>query len=200
MSAGRTVAEKIVAILLLLLFAPLMAVIAILIRLDSPGPVIFRQTRIGLNEKPFVMFKFRTMKVGVEARHKELLVQQVADGGSFFLYEEKKSATTRAGRILRKLSLDELPQFANVLLGTMSLVGPRPMTPGEIEHLSENQKRRFLVPPGITGLTQISGRGLLSPTDYVAFDLQYVDNYSPFLYWRIIVMTPMSILTTRGAN
>lgn len=200
MSTARSVAEKLVAILLLLLFAPLMAVIAILIRVDSPGPVIFRQTRIGLNAEPFVMFKFRTMKVGVEALHKELLVQQVANGGSFFLYEEKKSATTRVGRILRKLSLDELPQFANVLLGTMSLVGPRPMTPGEIEHLSENQKRRFLVPPGITGLTQISGRGLLTPTDYVAFDLQYVDNYSPFLYWRIIVTTPMSILTTRGAN
>lgn len=199
-SPRRKWAEKIAATLLLVVFSPLFVVTALAIKLGSRGPVLFRQRRIGLNEEPFEMFKFRSMRVNAEAQHQELVAQQVAQGGSFLLHKPDDLRTTRVGRIIRKLSIDELPQFLNVIQGNMSFVGPRPMMPHEVEHLSSEQRRRFSVLPGITGLTQINGRGGLPSKDYVGYDLRYIDNYSPSLYWSILLRTPLAVIRVKGAT
>ncbi len=184
---------------MMLAFFPLFIIVALVVKLDGRGPIIFRQVRIGLDEKPFIMFKFRTMNVGAEEDHQELVAQQMSNGGSFLLHRPFDPRTTRVGRVLRKLSLDELPQFVNVVNGSMSLVGPRPMMPEEVDNLTTPQLRRFSIPPGITGWAQVNGRGSLGANRYIAHDLYYIDNYSPGLYWLILLRTPLSILNARGA-
>lgn len=145
------------------------------------------------------MFKFRTMHVGAERKHEELVTSQLANGGSFLIHQPEDPRATAIGKVLRKLSLDELPQLFNVIQGTMSLVGPRPMMPNELDYLSTEQLRRFSVLPGVTGLAQINGRSLLSSEDYVGYDIKLIDGYSKSLYWRILLRTPLSILSTHGA-
>lgn len=199
MSRFRSAAEKTFSALALLLVSPLFLLIALSITLTSSGPVIFRQVRVGKDQEPFVMFKFRTMHVGAEKKHQELVASQLANGGSFLIHQPEDPRTTAVGKVLRKLSLDELPQLFNVLQGTMSLVGPRPMMPNELDYLSTDELRRFSAVPGVTGLAQINGRSLLSATDYVGYDLELIDNCSAALYWRILLLTPLSILSTRGA-
>lgn len=195
----RFAGERVFAAGLLIALSPLIALLALLVKLDSKGPVFLRQERIGLHEKPFFMFKIRSMHSGAGELHQKLLTRHFAETGSFLLHMPNDQRVTRVGRIIRKTSLDELPQLLNVLGGTMSLVGPRPMLPSEATKLSDEQKRRFSVLPGVTGLAQVSGRSSLGSERYVALDLEYIDGYSALLYWRILFRTPVAVVTTRGA-
>jgi len=186
------------AVSLLIISAPLLAAIAILIRLDSRGPVFFTQERVGYNKRRFRMIKFRTMVVDAEARLKEIEHLNEKEGPIFKIRQDPR--ITRVGRILRKFSLDELPQLLNVLLGDMSLVGPRPLSTRDASKLEESwQKRRFSVRPGMTCLWQISGRSNLSFEEWVALDLKYIDSWSLQLDWLILLKTIPAVLTARGA-
>lgn len=174
-----------------------MLLIALWIRLDSPGPALFKPTRIGFNGKPFTMYKFRTMRVGGE---KDWLKRFDPDKiGEFVFQTDEDPRLTKSGRALRKTSLDELPNLLNVLGGTMSLVGPRPEEPEIVEHYDERARRRLAVKPGITGPAQISGRGELPLKQVIDKDIEYVDNHS-FLYdLKIFCRTPFSVFSRRGA-
>lgn len=181
------------ALALLLLLFPLIVGIAMWISLDSRGSPLFVQIRLGKNGNPFPMYKFRTMLNDSEEEH---------DFGATRPYSAKKVNTkrvTRAGRFLRKSSLDELPQILNVILGDMSLVGPRPVLPRELGLVGPTQMKRFDVRPGITGLAQVSGRGLLTWKEYLDKDVEYVDNFSLSLYCSIILRTLPAVFSTRGA-
>lgn len=160
----------------LVLCIPLFAVIALAIRLDSSGPVVFAQRRVGKNGKEFTMLKFRTMVVDAELRLKDL--QHANDGAGPLFKMKNDPRVTRIGRFLRKLSLDELPQIINVLRGDMSLVGPRPPLQSEVDAYESHTFRRLLIKPGLTGLWQVSGRSDLSWDESVRLDLYYVENWS----------------------
>jgi exopolysaccharide biosynthesis polyprenyl glycosylphosphotransferase len=182
----------------LLVLAPAMLAIALAVRLDSPGPALFRQTRIGQSGRPFVMFKFRTMSVDAESRRSELVaLNQNADGLLFKIANDPR--VTRVGRVLRRFSLDELPQLLNVVFGSMSMVGPRPPLPAEVEQYDDSVRRRLLVRPGLTGLWQISGRSDLSWEESVRLDLRYVENWSLLLDVLILWKTAFAVLGARGA-
>jgi lipopolysaccharide/colanic/teichoic acid biosynthesis glycosyltransferase len=184
----------------LILMAPLMLLVAALVRSTSPGPVLFRQIRIGLHEQPFVMFKFRTMRDGcADAQHREMNLAELrgsADPGTsdgvFKLEDDPR--VTAVGRFLRRFSIDELPQLFNVLRGDMSLVGPRPALPWEVEFFTPDQRRRHECVPGITGLWQVSGRNRLSMPDMLALDVLYVERRSLLLDLWILLRTPRAVL------
>lgn len=161
-----------------ILISPVLAFLAITVRLTSQGPVLFRQTRIGLRGEEFTMLKFRSMVVNAEDLL-EQLERDSRDAGNEVLFKMKNDPrVTPIGRIMRKFSLDELPQLFNVIAGSMSLVGPRPPLPKEVQQYADHVHRRFLVKPGITGLWQVSGRSTLSWADTVRLDLSYVENWS----------------------
>jgi lipopolysaccharide/colanic/teichoic acid biosynthesis glycosyltransferase len=189
--------DRILAFIALVLLAPLLAVIAVLIRLDSPGPALFRQTRIGLNGTHFRIFKFRTMHEDAEVMLDLVRHLNVASPPLFKAYQDPR--VTRVGKWLRRLSLDELPQLWNVLKGEMSLVGPRPALPDEVALWTPELYERLLVKPGITGLWQISGRSNCSTDEYVHWDLFYVHNCSIATDLRILVKTIPAVLNRRGA-
>ncbi|NOZ27370.1 MAG: undecaprenyl-phosphate glucose phosphotransferase [Chloroflexi bacterium] len=180
-----------------ILLAPLMALIALAIRLDSPGPVLFRQTRVGRGGKPFTIYKFRSMVVNAEEIRAQLDELNEADGPIFKIRDDPRR--TRVGRFLRRSSLDELPQLFNVLRGEMSLVGPRPALPSEVAQYQEWHKKRLEVSPGITGLWQVSGRSKLSFDEMVLLDIYYVENWSPLLDLRIMLKTIPLVLLGEGA-
>ncbi|MEG8033986.1 sugar transferase [Sphingomonas sp. LR61] len=181
----------------LLLLAPVLAVIALVIRLDDRGPVFFRQTRVGRGGAEFSILKFRTMCVDAEARMAAL---QAANEGAGPLFKMKDDPrVTRVGAFLRKTSLDELPQLWNVLTGSMSLVGPRPALPREVALYQDFADRRLLVTPGITGLWQVSGRSDLDWAEGVRLDLHYVENWSFLHDLVILARTVPSVLRSRGA-
>lgn len=181
----------------LVLCAPLFLFIALAIRLDSPGPVIFRQTRVGLRGRRLEMYKFRSMHVGAEERQDMLADLNEADGPIFKIRDDPR--LTRVGRILRRLSLDELPQLVNVLGGEMSLVGPRPPVPAEVEKYQEWHKKRLEAPPGMTGLWQVSGRSRLSFDEMVLLDIYYIENWSLWLDFKILMRTIPKVLMGEGA-
>ncbi len=181
----------------LLLCAPLFLLIALAVRLDSPGPVIFRQTRVGLRGRHFEMYKFRSMHVGAEEQQDMLAEFNEADGPIFKIRDDPR--LTRVGRILRRLSLDELPQLVNVLRGEMSLVGPRPPIPAEVEKYQEWHKKRLEAPPGMTGLWQVSGRSRLSFDEMVLLDIYYIENWSLWLDFKILMRTIPKVLLGEGA-
>jgi len=181
----------------LLFLAPLFGVLAIAIKLDSPGPVIFRQTRLGRNGKPFTCFKFRSMYVDAEARLEALRAKNEASGPIFKMRDDPRR--TRMGKFLRRTSMDELPQLWNVLKGEMSLVGPRPPIPSEVEAYEPWHCRRLEVRPGITGLWQVSGRSNLTFDEMVLLDIYYIENWSPTLDLRILLRTIPTVLFARGA-
>jgi exopolysaccharide biosynthesis polyprenyl glycosylphosphotransferase len=181
----------------LLLIAPLLAAIALAIRLDTGGPVLFRQERIGLHRRRFKLLKFRTMVVGAEAMLADLAVHNEADGPLFKMRNDPR--ITRVGRHLRRYSLDELPQLWNVLVGEMSLVGPRPPLPKEVEAYEDWQLDRLEVRPGITGLWQVSGRSELPFDEYVRLDLFYIENWSLAYDLFILAKTISMLLSARGA-
>ncbi|HEY9291413.1 MAG TPA: sugar transferase [Microlunatus sp.] len=182
----------------LLIIWPILAVTALMVKLeDRRGPVIFKQTRIGIDGKPFTMYKFRSMVVDAEQRLAELTAQNEGAGPLFKM--ERDPRITRTGAFIRKYSIDELPQLFNILNGTMSLVGPRPSLQSEVDTYTQDTQRRLKVIPGLTGLWQVSGRSLLSWEESVRLDLTYVENWSVGLDIRILFKTAHAVLAQRGA-
>lgn len=181
----------------LVILAPLLAVVALLVKLEDGGPVLFRQERVGLGGVPFKIHKFRTMHVDAERRLEALRDQSEANGPLFKMTKDPRITTV--GRILRKYSLDELPQFWNVLLGTMSVVGPRPHLANELADYPNDGLRRLLIKPGITGLWQVSGRSDLSFEDSIRLDLRYVENWSLTGDITIILKTVRTVIDPKGA-
>jgi exopolysaccharide biosynthesis polyprenyl glycosylphosphotransferase len=189
--------DRTVALGTLLAVAPLCLMIAIAIKLDSRGPVLFRQTRIGRGGREFNVFKFRTMVTGAHAMRRVLSERNETDGLLFKIRNDPR--VTRVGRWLRKWSLDEVPQLLNVVLGQMSLIGPRPPLPEEVARYDGDIARRLLVKPGITGLWQVSGRSDLSFEDGIRLDLFYVENWSLTADLLILWKTFGAVLRGRGA-
>jgi exopolysaccharide biosynthesis polyprenyl glycosylphosphotransferase len=190
--------DLVLAAALLVIFAPLMAFIALLIKLDSRGPVLFVQERMGYNKRRFRMFKFRTMTQDAEARMAEIEHLNEKSGPIFKIRHDPR--VTRLGGLLRRTSLDELPQLFNVLFGDMSLVGPRPLSLRDALGLSEAwQKRRFSVKPGLTCLWQVSGRSNLSFEEWMQLDLEYIDHWTLGLDCRILLRTVPAVLQREGA-
>jgi len=179
------------------LWGVLAVVIALLIRLTSPGPVLLRQTRVGRNRQPFEFLKFRTMVANAEQLKAQLMAQNEADGPLFKLKNDPR--VTPVGRWLRKYSLDELPNLLNVLRGEMSLVGPRPAIPEEVAQYKPEHHRRLEVMPGVTGLWQATGRSDSSFDEYVRLDIYYAEHWSVWLDLRILLATLPAVLLGRGA-
>jgi exopolysaccharide biosynthesis polyprenyl glycosylphosphotransferase len=194
--AKRTL-DLAVGVLAIVLAAPLWMVLYLAIRLDSRGPVFYRATRIGRHQEPFQMLKFRTMVVGADAMLDGLREQNEATGPLFKLRRDPR--VTRVGRFLRRWSLDELPQLWNVLTGDMSLVGPRPALPVEVDAYEDWHLDRLQVPPGITGLWQVKGRSDLPFDDYVRLDLFYIENWSVGYDLYILAKTLPAVFAGRGA-
>ena len=181
----------------LIVSAPLMLLIAIAIKLDSPGPVLFVQLRAGRDGKPFRMYKFRSMVTDAEARLSEVIARNRLPLPVFKIPADPR--VTRVGKILRRFSLDELPQFVNVLNGEMSLVGPRPEELRIVALYSEWHRRRLAVKPGITGPMQTYGRGALSLDERVRLELAYIENYSLWKDLYFLLKTIPAVLGGRGA-
>lgn len=205
-AVGCRTLDIVVATVLLIVLAPVLAAIAIAIRIDSPGNPIFRQRRVGRDRKPFTVNKFRTMGANVDHEtHRKFVLGLItatamdeAEGKPFFKMSSD-ARVTRIGRFLRKSSLDELPQLWNVLVGDMSLVGPRPPIPYEVEHYPSHWFARFAVKPGMTGLWQVSGRSALTLEEMIALDVDYARRRSLWLNLKILLMTIPAVLFARGA-
>ena len=189
--------DILVSAVVVLVGTPLWLAIAAAIKLDSRGPILYRDRRVGVGEREFGMLKFRTMVQGAAEQQEELEERNEAPGALFKIRDDPR--VTRVGRLLRKLSLDELPQLLNVLGGEMSLVGPRPLPLRDYEKLDAWHRKRYLVLPGITGLWQISGRSNLNFDDLVRLDFYYIENWSIWLDISILVKTPVAVFSGRGA-
>lgn len=182
----------------LLVFSPLYLLVALLVKLESRGPVIFGQTRVGRYGHEFRMFKFRSMRVNAEAELGRLLVQnEHADGVTFKMTHDPR--ITRTGRWLRRFSLDELPQFVNVLQGNMSLVGPRPPTPREVLLYTPTHRRRLAVKPGLTCLWQVSGRSNIDFSGQVKLDVQYIETACFWVDLKLMFQTVRAVVVGHGA-
>jgi lipopolysaccharide/colanic/teichoic acid biosynthesis glycosyltransferase len=181
----------------LVVFAPLMLLTALAIKLESPGPVLFRQTRVGKWGQTFICYKFRSMFVDAEQRLEQLRALNEADGPVFKLRYDPR--VTRVGRIIRKTSIDELPQFFNVLKGNMSLVGPRPPVPYEVDRYEFDHLQRLEAVPGITGLQQVSKRTGLEFARWVELDVQYIQEQSLLRDIVILLRTIPAVITGKGA-
>jgi exopolysaccharide biosynthesis polyprenyl glycosylphosphotransferase len=185
------------SLLVLILFAPLMGLIALAVKLGSPGPVLFRQARVGKGGKPFTVYKFRSMKIGAEEQKDLLRDLNEAAGPIFKIKDDPR--VTRVGRWLRRFSLDELPQFYNVLRGDMSIIGPRPPLAEEVAEYQSWHMRRLETAPGITGLWQVSGRSELPFDEMALLDIYYIEQWSPGLDVQILLRTIPTILFGDGA-
>jgi exopolysaccharide biosynthesis polyprenyl glycosylphosphotransferase len=197
-SRRKLIVDWVVALLATVLLSPALLAIALAIKVESPGPVLFRQARIGRAGRRFTMYKFRTMRDGAEEELDSLAHLNVHEGGTLFKIPDDPRIT-RVGRFLRKFSLDEVPQLFNVLRGEMSLVGPRPPLPGEVENYPDDLHRRFLVRPGLTGLWQVSGRSDLDPVESARIDAYYVEHWSPMMDAKIVFKTIKVVLFSDGA-
>jgi exopolysaccharide biosynthesis polyprenyl glycosylphosphotransferase len=199
-SIGKLLLDFFGALILIILTSPLMLAIALLVKYTSPGPVLFRQQRSGLNGAPFVILKFRTMASNAEQVKHELAAMNEMSGPVFKITNDPR--ITPFGKWLRKYSLDELPQLFNVLRGEMSLVGPRPLPVDEVRRFSDlAHRRRLSVKPGLTCLWQIKGRNQISDfKEWVRLDLEYIDNWSIWLDLKILVFTPAAVLRGTGAK
>jgi exopolysaccharide biosynthesis polyprenyl glycosylphosphotransferase len=182
----------------LLLLLPLLLGVAAAIRLESPGPVIFRQTRVGRWGQLFSMYKFRSMYIDAEQRKRALLEANEMDGGVIFKMKEDPRITG-VGRFIRRASIDELPQLWNVFVGDMSLVGPRPPVPSEVDEYSLADRRRLEVIPGITCIWQVSGRSDIPFAEQVQLDVQYIESQSLLADLRILLQTIPAVLLGKGA-
>lgn len=207
----KRVMDIIGSLVALFFLSPIFLVIAVAIKLTSKGPVLFRQNRIGQHAKPFVFLKFRSMRVNNDAREHREYVQKLIAGtaekqqsngkGNGVYKLTKDPRVTQLGSFLRRTSLDELPQFLNVLQGTMSLVGPRPPVPYEVEAYDCWHRRRLLeAKPGITGLWQVNGRSRVKFDDMVRLDLQYARSWSPWMDLKILLRTPGAVVLGEGAH
>jgi lipopolysaccharide/colanic/teichoic acid biosynthesis glycosyltransferase len=203
-SRAKRVVDVMVAVIVLVLASPAFVVIALLIALTSPGAIFFRQERVCLGGRRFLMLKFRTMRTNAdESVHREYvlsMVRRTPDGakraGAFKLVGD--SRVTRVGALLRKTSLDELPQFLHVLVGDMSVVGPRPPLPYEVEHYADWQMERLSARPGITGLWQVSGRNRHSYVEMCRLDVEYLQSWSIARDLWIVARTPWVMLRNSG--
>ena len=201
-SRGQRLAKRAIdacgSLIALVLLSPLFLVAMLAVWLSGPGPVFFVQDRCGLCGRLFRFYKLRTMVVDAEARKAEIDHLNEVSGPAFKIKRDPR--ITRVGRVLRKLSLDELPQLWNVLKGDMSLVGPRPPTRDEVERYTKRQAQRLAVIPGITGLWQVSGRTTIADfEDWIELDLRYAQQWSVWLDLLILVKTPLEVLRMRGA-
>ena len=195
--AIKSLFDKIIATAALIACSPILALIALAIVLDDGGPALFTQTRVGQDGQPFTVLKFRTMVPDAELRKEALLALNESDGVLFKMRKDPRITTI--GSFLRRTSLDELPQLLNVMLGEMSLVGPRPALPVEAALYSDELCRRLDVKPGMTGLWQINGRSDLSYEDAVRLDLRYVENWTLTLDLQILWKTCAAVANGRGA-
>ncbi len=179
------------ASVLIIVTLPVLLLAIFAIALTSGGPIFFRQKRVGFQRREFTIFKLRTMRTGEAPK---------APGNRIFNKVEGDERVTRVGRFLRKFSVDELPQLFNVLLGDMSIVGPRPLLPSDMERFPIGRpRRRFDVKPGLTGLWQVSGRSLLSDEERIRLDLEYVERWTPWLDAWILFRTPLAVILAKGA-
>lgn len=196
--AAKRSTDVVLSALALVMCAPLFLLIAAAIKLEDCGPVLFSQMRVGRCGREFRMYKFRSMRVNAEAHLKELLAKnEHREGITFKLIRDPR--ITRVGRVLRKLSFDELPQFYNVLRGDMTLVGPRPPVPREVEMYSLADRRRLEAKPGLTCFWQISGRSQIDFSGQVALDVKYIENQSFWLDCQILAKTLPAVLSAKGA-
>jgi lipopolysaccharide/colanic/teichoic acid biosynthesis glycosyltransferase len=189
--------DVLAAVAVLTLLFPFMVLVALLIRLTSPGPVIFKQVRCGLNGRRFTFYKFRSMCRNAEELKPSL---QHLNRRSTVFKIPNDPRLTPVGRYLRKFSVDEWPQLWNVLKGDMSLVGPRPAVPGEVDNYKGWQRRRLRMRPGLTCLWALKGRDNLDFETWMKMDMQYIDNWSLTLDWKILLLTIPRVLTGRGAH
>ncbi len=194
----KRVLDTALSVLVLIILFPLMAAVALLIKLTSPGPVFFTQNRVGMNQRQFKLYKFRSMVADAEKRKLELAHLNERDGPAFKI--ENDPRTTCIGRFIRKTSSDELPQLFNVISGEMSLVGPRPPLPEEVKRYEWLFRKRLSVKPGITCIWQISGRNSVSFDRWMEMDHEYVENWSVALDLKILLMTIPAVLLRRGAS
>ncbi|MGW6132157.1 sugar transferase [Cellulomonas sp. NPDC055163] len=197
--AVKTAFDWLGALGLTVLLSPLLVVLAVLVRTTSEGPVFFTQERVGRDGRTFRMIKFRSMEMGAQERLAEVLALEGVDSVGLFYKPKKDPRVTSVGRVLRKYSLDELPQLFNVLRGEMSLVGPRPQIDSEVALYDRRATRRLLVKPGLTGLWQVSGRSDLSVEDGIRMDVYYVENWSLFGDVLILARTAKAVLASGGA-
>ncbi|HOU13913.1 MAG TPA: undecaprenyl-phosphate glucose phosphotransferase [Anaerolineae bacterium] len=193
----KRVMDLFVASLGLLLGWPVLLLIALAIKHDSPGPVLFQQERVGKSHKRFIMYKFRSMRVGAEEELAKLREAAERDDITFKMRDDPR--VTRVGRFLRRTSLDELPQLINIIKGDMSMVGPRPPIPAEVEQYQPWHLKRLTVPPGMTGLWQVSGRSELTFDEMVLLDLYYIEHWSPWLDIAIMLRSVPQVLLGVGA-
>lgn len=185
------------SILGILLLSPVFIVVAVIIKLDSKGPVLFHQTRVGENGQAFEMYKFRSMQMDAEELLSQLKEKNEADGPVFKIRNDPR--ITRTGMILRKISIDELPQLINILKGEMSFVGPRPPLPSEADKYTPYQRQRLMVKPGLTCYWQISGRSDLSFAEWVELDLKYIETRTILMDIKLILLTIPVVLKGKGA-
>lgn len=186
------------ALALLVVLSPLLLILALIIKLTSRGPVLYRQTRCGLGGRKFTVYKFRSMHAGADLRREELEALNELDGPVFKIRNDPRC--TAAGRWMRRFSLDELPQLVNILKGDMSFVGPRPPLPEEVSQYERWQRRRLRMPPGLTCLWALEGRNRLNFRRWMELDLEYIDNWSPSLDFKILLKTIPVVLLGRGAS
>jgi lipopolysaccharide/colanic/teichoic acid biosynthesis glycosyltransferase len=187
----------VISVLLIVVLSPLLIFLILWIRLDSEGKAIFKQIRIGLNGEPYTIYKFRTMVKNAD----KMFNKEVDKGnlGNFVFQDKDDNRITRAGKFLRKTSLDELPQLFNILQGNMSLIGPRPEIPDIANLYSDFDKIRLFVKPGVSGLAQVNGRGDLELQETIAYDVEYVSNFSLWLDFKIFLKTFKVVFTREGA-
>jgi lipopolysaccharide/colanic/teichoic acid biosynthesis glycosyltransferase len=195
--------DLLLAALVLVVLSPVWLVIAAAIRLSSPGPALFRREMVGQGGRRFTYFKFRTMREGDDSHHREWLHAFVTrdapyEGGDFKVRDDPR--VTRIGAVLRRLSLDEVPQLINVIRGEMSVVGPRPPIPYEFDLYDERTRRRLAVKPGITGLHQVTGRSSVPFSTMLQIDIEYIERRSIPLDLSIMLRTPVVMLSGRGAG
>ena len=204
---GKRAFDLVVATVCLVVLLPLLVAVGVVVRMTTPGRALFRQVRLGLDGRPFVMYKFRTMHDGCPDEAHRQYVRELLTGeapsaaGTAGLYKlGADPRVTRVGRLLRRTSIDELPQLLNVIRGDMSLVGPRPSLPWEAEMFGAAHRQRFLVPPGMTGLWQVSGRNTLSMREALDLDVEYVRKQCFLLDLVILVKTVPAVFSTIGAG
>jgi exopolysaccharide biosynthesis polyprenyl glycosylphosphotransferase len=194
----KSLIDKTVALIGLIVLSPVFIVIALVVRFTSPGPVLFRQTRVGKDGREFTMLKFRSMVADADAQRAAMMDRnEHGDGLMFKVYDDPR--ITPVGKVLRRCSLDELPQLINIFAGSMSLVGPRPPLLWEFERYADDARRRLLVKPGLTGLWQISGRSDLTWDEMVRLDLRYVENWTLTLDLMILWKTFFVVIRGSGA-
>lgn len=193
----KRILDLVLSIILIILLMPAMIVISIIIKLDSKGPAIFAQKRVGLHGKLFIVYKFRTMVKNAEDLFK--LDIKGNDIGTLIFQDKNDTRITKIGAFLRRTSIDELPQLINVLIGNMSLVGPRPEIPAVADYYNSTQKIRLIVKPGITGLAQVSGRGEIELNKTIEYDLEYIKKFNILFDISILIRTITVVFRKEGA-